>query len=74
MQLPGVQRLAQRLKEEGVRTVRERRSQPAKEKAETAGGVGQQRKAGIADRCGKLHRDGAQRPHVAQRLAEFDGS
>src|SRR6516225_1560510 len=41
LKLSGVQWLAQRLKEEGVRAVRERRSQAAEEKAETASGIGQ---------------------------------
>ena len=74
LKLSGVQWLAQRLKEEGVRAVRERRSQAAEEKAETASGIGQERKAGIADRGAELHSSSAQCPHVAQCLAEFDGS
>ena len=73
LEFSGVQRLAQQLKQESVRAVREGRSQAAEEKAETAGGIRQERKTGIADRCGELHGAGAQGPHVAQRLAKLDG-
>jgi hypothetical protein len=48
-------------------------AQATKEEAERAGGIGEQGKAGIGDRRGKLNRIGPQRPHVAQRLSEFDG-
>ena len=73
LEFSGVQRLTQQLKQENVRAVREGRCQAAEEKAETAGGIRQERKTGIADRCGELHRARAKGPHVAQRLAKLDG-
>src|SRR5258705_12768924 len=65
LEFSGIQRLAQPLKQEGVRAIRKGWPQAAEEKAETAGRGRQQWKTGIADQCGEWHRGGAERPHVA---------
>ena len=48
LEFSGLQRLAQQLKQEGVRALSKGRSQVAEEKAETAGGIRQERKTRIA--------------------------
>src|SRR5215212_7194571 len=72
LQLSGVQRLTQELKQKDVSTAREGRSKTAEEKPETAGGIYQERKTGIVDPCRELHDNGTQSPQVTQGLGEFE--
>jgi hypothetical protein len=73
LKLAGVERFAQPLQQKRIGAIGKGRSQAAEEKAERAGGIGEQGETGVGDRRGQLNGTGAQGPYVAQRLGELDG-